>query len=195
MSRWEPDARGRLEQAALALQASAGLSRPRWRRSPSGRGSPSGRSSGTAGQREVLFWGAMFSRNIVEYRGGRRGSPDSAGAGRSPRPWAAPCPGAPRKRPAALGRHCRECGAARARADQARITCLGAGRRAAPARRRRASREPGGRGRDRCLQDRVRTLDHRDQPGRLAAAHPRLARRAESRDRGQMITGGQAPPQ
>ncbi len=97
-----------------------------------------------------------------------------------------PVQGAPRRCPAAPGRYCRERRAARARADQARITRLGPRCRAAPARCPRASREPGGRGRDRCLQDRVRPLDRPEQPARLGAGHPGVARRAESRDRGQI---------
>ena len=105
-----------------------------------------------------------------------------------------PTPGALRRRPTAPDHHCQEPSASRTRADQARFSCLGARRHVAPARRPRPSREPGCRSRDRCLQDRVRTLGQRDQPGGLAATHPGVARRAQSRDCGQMITGATPVP-
>ena len=95
----------------------------------------------------------------------------------------APCSRSAVTRPAAPGGHRREPGAAGARADQARVTRLGARRRAAPARRRRSGREPDGRGRDRGVQGRLRALGRRDQRAEPARAHPRFARRAESRDR------------
>ena len=173
--------------------ASAGSNRPRSRRSPGGRGSRSERSSATSPtsarccSRAAGLLQELFVNTLAD-------APDSAApidAVAAALESAAVLFQERREHAqTAPGRHRRERGAPRTRADQARVTRRDPRRRAAPARRRRAGREPDGRGGHRRLQGRVRTLGQRDQPARPVAAHPGVARRAEGRDRGQMIIGG-----
>jgi len=97
MSRWQPNPRGRLEQAALELyKPSAASTRPRSLRSPSGRAlTEADVSSGTfTDKREVLFRGQgalmeLVTRHIAEaggkgppradHRQPRNGTPVSSG--------------------------------------------------------------------------------------------------------------------
>ena len=164
MGRWEPDARGRLEQAALELYGERGFEQT----TVAEIAERAGLTERTffryfADKREVLFCGRGRAAGAARRRRRRRArsaAPIDAVAAALEAAGAA-APGAPRIRPAAPGRHRRERRAAGARADQARLARLGARRRAAPARRRRPGREPGRRGGDRRLQGRVRTLGRR----------------------------------
>ena len=189
MGRWEPNARGRLEQAALELYGERGFEQT----TVAEIAKRAGLTERTffrhfADKREVLFWGAGSLEELLV--GAVAGAPDSAA------PIDAVVAGLEAAgallqerrelRPSAPEHHRREHGAARTRADQARITRLGARRHVAPARRRRTSREPDRGGRHRRLQNRLRALGHRDPPARPAATHPRVAGAAESRNRRRM---------
>src|ERR1035437_10194474 len=198
MSRWEPNARGRLERAAMELYIERGFEQT----TVAEIAARAGLTERTffrhfADKREVLFAGAGELQDFLVST--LAGAPDSAApidavaaaleaAGallQERRDYAG-------QRPAVIAANVelQERGLIKLASPAPALPGPGARRHVAPARRHRPSREPGCRGRDRCLQDRVRTLDQRNRPGRLAAAHPRVARRAQSRDRRQMITGG-----
>ena len=135
MGRWEPNARGRLEQAALELYVERGFEQT----TVAEIAERAGLTERTffrhfADKREVLFAGAGALQELLVTRRRRRarvGGADRRGR-RGPRGRRRPAPGAPRLLPAAPGRHRRERGAPGARADQARLTRRGARRRAAP---------------------------------------------------------------
>ena len=140
MGRWEPDARGRLEQAAFALYGERGSNRPRWRRSPSGRGSPSERSSGTSptSARSCSRAPARCKSSSSHRRQRARVRGADRCRRRGPRGRRRPPPGGRELRPGAPGDHRLERRASRARADQARVARRGARR----ALRRRGVEDP-----------------------------------------------------
>ena len=192
MSRWEPNARGRLKQAALALYGERGFEHT----TVAEIAERAGLTERTffrhfADKREVLFAGAGALQELLVST--VASAPESAGADRrgrrGPRGRRRSPSGAPRARPPAPGDHRREHRASRARADQARLTRRRARRRVAPARRRGPSREPDRRGRDRRLQGRVSNAGSTRPTSGLATTHPRIAGRAESRDRGPIVVG------
>ena len=193
MGRWEPDARGRLEQAALALYGERGFEQT----TVAEIAERAGLTERTffrhfADKREVLFWGAGALQELLVST--VASAPDSA-APIDAVAAALEAAGALLQERREFARQRQAIIAANAELQERELIKLASlasalAERAAPARRQRPGREPDRRGRDRRLQDRVRTLDQRDQPARLAAAHPRVARRAESRDRGAMISAG-----
>jgi len=79
MTRWEPNARGRLGLAALELYSERGYDQTTvGRRSPSARASPSGPSSAYfADKREVLFHGSGMPPGADRGRGSRTPRPRS----------------------------------------------------------------------------------------------------------------------
>ena len=191
MGRWEPDARGRLERAALELFVERGFEQA----TVTDIARRAGLAQRTffrhfADKREVLFSGASTQQEylvsaVAQSPG--RGDADRRGR-RGPRGRGRRTPGARRVRPAAPDRHRGEPGTAGARADQARLARGGDRRRAARARGRRTGREPGRRGGDRRLQDLVRALGQRAGTAGPAGAHPGVVRRAQGGDRRHCIT-------
>ena len=127
MGRWEPDARGRLEQAALALYGERGFEQT----TVAEIAERAGLTERTffrhfADKREVLFAGAGALQELLVST--VASAPDSA-APIDAVAAALEAAGAllqerREERPAAPGHHRRERGAARARADQARVTRL-----------------------------------------------------------------------
>ena len=190
MSRWEPNARGRLEQAALELYIERGFEQT----TVAEIAKRAGLTERTffryfADKREVLFSGAGALQDLLV--SAVADAPDStapidavaaalaaAGALLQERRESA------RQRQAVI--------AANAELQERELIKLASLASAiADALRRRGVRDPAAgltaeAGR---LQDRVRALGQPDQPGRLAAAHAGVARGAKSRDLGQMITG------
>ena len=148
-ARWEPDARGRLEEAALALYSERGFEQTTVAEIASGRDSPSGRSSATSPTSARSCSGAGAPPGAPgEDRGRARRTPRRRST-RSPRPWQPPATcsrsaaNTPGQRQAVI--------AANAELQERELIKLahlrrGARRRTAPARGRRAGREPGRRG-------------------------------------------------
>ena len=178
MPRWEPDSRGRLEQAALELYGERGFEQT----TVAEIAKRAGLTERTffrnfADKREVLFGGAGVLQELLV--GAVADTPastapiDAVAAGldaaaallQERREYA-------RRRHAVItanpGLQEREliklASLASALADTLR------------ARRQRARREPDCRGGDRGLQGRVRTLGQRNQPAAVLATHPRVTR-------------------
>ena len=164
MVRWEPDGRGRLEQAALELYAERGFEHTTVAEI-AGRAGLTERTffRHYADKREVLFAGSSELQDLLGTTVAE--PPDTSppidavasgveaiGAGCSARAATLRAsPGDHRRKPRAPG----------ARADQAGLALAPRSPRAAPPRRRRPGREPGRRGRDRRVPGRVRALDRR----------------------------------
>ena len=133
MGRWQPDARGRLEKAAMELYVERGFDET----TVAEIAKRAGLTERTffrhfADKREVLFAGAAMLQDLfVECGGGRprrtaaRRRSDDRGRGRRRAHT-----GTPGLCPPALRDHCGERRAAGARAHQARLALGGAGRRA-----------------------------------------------------------------
>ena len=189
MGRWEPNARGRLEQAALQLYVERGFEQT----TVAEIARRAGLTERTffrhfADKREVLFWGAGSLQELVVST--VASAPDSA-APIDAVVAALEAAGALLQERREFARQRQTIIAANPELQERELIKLAslASAMADALRQRgveRPSRESGCRGRDRCLQDRVRTLDQRNQPARLAATHPRVARAAQSGDRGQV---------
>ena len=187
MGRWEPNAQGRLAQAALELYGERGFEQT----TVAEIAKRAGLTERTffrhfADKREVLFWGAGALQDLLVR------TLDAVPVSAAPIDAVAVAIEAA----AAEIQQGREFSGQRQAVIDAnpelqereliKLATLvrGARRDAAPARRHRPGREPDRRSRDCGLQGRVRTLDHRPEPAGFSAAHPRDARRAESGDRG-----------
>ncbi len=186
MVRWEPNARGRLEQAALALFVERGYEQT----TVAEIAARAGLTERTffryfTDKREVLFGGGEeLKRLLVETLAGAPASTApidavgvaieaAAAAIQENRAHARAAPGGDRGERRAAG----------ARADQARGAGGGAGRHAASAWRRRPGCEPRCRDGDRGLPRGVRAVDRRSRRVGLSAARPGVARRAQGRCR------------
>jgi AcrR family transcriptional regulator len=188
MSRWEPNARGRLEQAALELYGERGFEQT----TVAEIAARAGLTERTffrhfADKREVLFRGQSALREFFV----------SAVAN-------APGSEAPIDAIAAALEAVGDLFEERREHSQQRQAVITANpglqereliklaslaSAMADALRRRAGRESDRGGRGRGVQGRVRALDRRNQPARPVATHPRVARRTQRRDRGEAITG------
>ena len=180
--RWEPDARGRLGQAAFELFTERGFEQV----TVAEIAERAGLTERTffryfADKREVLFAGADGFQEL--FVSAVAGAPDSAAADRrrgrrpcTPRP---PCSRPTRTAsgggPAIIAAH----PDLRERELVKLADGRGRGRRrAAPPRRHRPGRRPDRRGGPRRLQDRLRPLDRRPRRPRPRPAHRRVPRRA-----------------
>ena len=195
MSRWEPDARGRLEQAALELYM-----RARVRTNHGGRD----RRAGGTDRAHVLPALRRQARGAVRGRGRAAGAPRAARRQRADSAAPIDAVAAALEAAGTLLQERRDYAqqrqiviAANAELRERELIKLAslAAALADALRQRgveRASRESDRRGRDRRLQGRVRTLDQRDQPAGLATTHPGVAGRTQNRDRGHLIIGGRS---
>ena len=191
MSRWEPDARGRLEKAALALYGERGFENT----TVAEIADRAGLTERTffryfTDKREVLFAGAGSLQDLLV------NAVVDAPQSQVPIDAIATALGAA----ADLFEERRDFSRQRQsvivanselqerRTDQDGHARLCAGRRAAPARSHRPGRGPGCRGRDSGVQNRLRTLGQRDQPTPAVRTNRRFLRPAESRDHRSLIT-------
>ena len=173
MGRWEPNARGRLEQAALELYGERGFEQT----TVAEIAKRAGLTERTffrhfADKREVLFGGAgalqeLLVRTVAD-------APDSA-APIDAMAAALEAAGALLQERREFARQRQAVIAANAELRERELIKLavarrGARRRPAPARRHRPGREPDRRGGDRRLQGRVRALGRRRRPAGLAAS-------------------------
>jgi AcrR family transcriptional regulator len=153
MGRWQPDARGRLQTAALAVYDERGFENT----TVAEIAERAGLTKRTffryfTDKREVLFSGAEQLEElwVTEVAA----APESA----APLDAVAVALDAVAAVFQTSADHRRESGAARARADQAGLARRGRGGRAAPPWRRRPRRDPRRGDRSHCLQGRVRAL-------------------------------------
>ena len=167
MSRWEPNARGRLEQAALELYGERGFEQT----TVAEIAARAGLTERTffrhfADKREVLFGGAGALQELLVST--VASAPDSA-APIDAVAAALEAAGAVLQERRDYARQRQAIIAANAELQERELIKLASLAAAIAdalrrARRHRPSREPDRRGRDRCLQNRVRTLGRRNQP-------------------------------
>ena len=176
VGRWQPDGRGRLEQAALQLFTERGYDQT----TTAEIAENPGLTERTffrhfADKREVLLGARARSRRSSSVTSPwlRTGPYPSTPWPRASTPWpssssrspSAPRPARPSSPPP---------GAAGARADQARHARRGRRGGPADAGRRRACREPHGASGHRCLQGGVRTVGRGGQSAATGRRHPRV---------------------
>ena len=167
MGRWEPNARGRLEQAAMELYLERGFEQT----TVAEIAKRAGLTERTffrhfADKREVLFAGAGTLAGPPRQRRRRRVPPRRRRSTRSPRPSRPPASMLQERREYARQRQAVIAANAELRERELiKLAALAAAlaQRAARARRHRAGREPDRRGGDRRLQGRVRAMGHPDR--------------------------------